>query len=58
VTLAVLGFTDINAPTIGGMIYWANQHTAHGRRHLVVDRLSDRADRDDLRRAVPARGLA
>ena len=28
VTLAVLGFTDINAPTIGGMIYWANQHTA------------------------------
>lgn len=28
VTLAVLGFTDINMPTIGGMIYWANQHTA------------------------------
>lgn len=28
VTLAVLGFTDIEAPTIGGMIYWANQHTA------------------------------
>lgn len=28
VTLAVLGFMDINAPTIGGMIYWANQHTA------------------------------
>ncbi|KRE20415.1 peptide ABC transporter [Bosea sp. Root483D1] len=28
VTLAVLGFTDINVPTIGGMIYWANQHTA------------------------------
>jgi peptide/nickel transport system permease protein len=28
VTLAVLGFTDINAPSIGGMIYWANQHTA------------------------------
>jgi peptide/nickel transport system permease protein len=28
VTLSVLGFTDINAPTIGGMIYWANQHTA------------------------------
>ncbi|MBW7965493.1 ABC transporter permease [Bradyrhizobium sp. BR 10261] len=28
VTLAVLGFTDINIPTIGGMIYWANQHTA------------------------------
>jgi peptide/nickel transport system permease protein len=28
VTLAVLGFTDINSPTIGGMIYWANQHTA------------------------------
>ncbi|MBR0714934.1 ABC transporter permease [Bradyrhizobium liaoningense] len=28
VTLAVLGFTDINTPTIGSMIYWANQHTA------------------------------
>jgi len=28
VTLAVLGFTDINRPTVGGMIYWANQHTA------------------------------
>jgi peptide/nickel transport system permease protein len=28
VTLSVLGFTDLNNPTIGGMIYWANQHTA------------------------------
>jgi peptide/nickel transport system permease protein len=28
VTLSVLGFTDINSPTVGGMIYWANQHTA------------------------------
>ena len=28
VTLSVLGFTDINTPSIGGMIYWANQHTA------------------------------
>ena len=28
VTLSVIGFTDISAPTIGGMIYWANQHTA------------------------------
>lgn len=28
VTLSVLGFTDINRPSIGGMIYWANQHTA------------------------------
>ena len=28
VTLSVLGFTDIKSPTIGGMIYWANQHTA------------------------------
>ena len=27
VTLSVLGFTDINTPTIGTMIYWANQHT-------------------------------
>jgi peptide/nickel transport system permease protein len=28
VTLSVLGFTDVNTPTIGGMVYWANQHTA------------------------------
>ena len=28
VTLSVLGFTDINTPSIGSMIYWANQHTA------------------------------
>ena len=28
VTLSVLGFTDINRPTLGGMIYWANQHQA------------------------------
>ena len=28
VTLAVLGFTDINIPTIGTMLYWANNHSA------------------------------
>lgn len=28
VTLSVLGFTSISTPTIGVMIYWANQHTA------------------------------
>ncbi|MBV8187217.1 MAG: ABC transporter permease [Alphaproteobacteria bacterium] len=28
VTLSVLGFTDINTPTIGVLLYWANQHTA------------------------------
>src|SRR5262245_53817650 len=28
VTLSVLGFTDINTPTVGVLIYWANQHTA------------------------------
>jgi peptide/nickel transport system permease protein len=28
VTLSVLGFTNIDTPTIGGMIYWANQHSA------------------------------
>ncbi|MFC3127420.1 ABC transporter permease [Pseudoroseomonas globiformis] len=28
VTLSVLGFTDVNTPTVGGMIYWANQHAA------------------------------
>lgn len=28
ITLAVLGFTDVETPTIGGMIFWANQHSA------------------------------
>jgi peptide/nickel transport system permease protein len=28
VTLSVLGFTDIETPTVGTMIFWANQHTA------------------------------
>jgi len=28
VTLSVLGFTNIDTPTIGGMLYWANQHAA------------------------------
>ncbi|MGO7624184.1 ABC transporter permease, partial [Rhizobium ruizarguesonis] len=28
VTLSVLGFSDINRTTIGGMIYWANAHSA------------------------------
>lgn len=28
VTLAVLGFTNIDTPTVGSMIFWANQHSA------------------------------
>ncbi len=28
VTLAVLGFTNINNPTIGTVLYWANSHSA------------------------------
>ena len=28
VTLAVLGFTNINLPTIGTMLYWTNNHSA------------------------------
>ena len=28
VTLAVLGFTNINTPTIGTVLYWANSHSA------------------------------
>ena len=55
VTLSVLGFTDINTPTIGVLIYWANQHTALVAGHLVVDRLPGAAGRHDLHRAVPAR---
>ena len=57
VTLSVLGFTDINTPTIGGMIYWANQHTA-----MVagvwwwIALPGDRRD-DAVRRPVPAGGV-
>ena len=36
VTLSVLGFTDIDTPTVGTMIFWANQHTRDGLGHLVV----------------------
>ena len=28
VTLAVLGFTNINIPTVGTTLYWANNHSA------------------------------
>ena len=28
VTLSVLGFTDLDTPTVGTMIFWANQHCA------------------------------
>ena len=28
VTLSVVGFTNVETPTIGTMLYWANQHTA------------------------------
>ena len=28
VTLAVLGFTNVNVPTIGTQLYWANNHSA------------------------------
>ena len=42
VTLSVLGFTNINTPTIGVMIYWANQHTAMVAGDLVVDLLPRR----------------
>jgi peptide/nickel transport system permease protein len=28
VTLSVIGFTNLETPTIGTMIYWANQHSA------------------------------
>ncbi|MBV9220898.1 MAG: ABC transporter permease [Methylobacteriaceae bacterium] len=28
VTLSVVGFTNVETPTIGTMIYWANQHTS------------------------------
>jgi hypothetical protein len=56
VTLSVLGFTDINTPTIGVLIYWANQHTALVRASGGGSS-SGAAGRHDLRRALPARRL-
>ena len=57
VTLSVLGFTDINTPTIGVMIYWANQHTAMvaGIWWWIAFPVAVR--RDPVHRAVPAGGL-
>ena len=57
VTLSVLGFTDINTPTVGTMIFWANQHSAMVVGRLVVVRLPDRLHHPHLHRAVPARGV-
>jgi peptide/nickel transport system permease protein len=28
VTLSVLGFTNLDTPTVGTMLFWANQHSA------------------------------
>ena len=56
VTLSVLGFTDINTPTIGVMILGQPAHRACGR-HLVVDRVSCRAGGNDLHRSVLAGGV-
>ena len=36
VTLSVLGLSNVTVPTIGTTIFWANQHQALGRGHLVV----------------------
>ena len=55
VTLSVLGFTDINTPTIGVMIYWANQHTAMVAGIWWWIFFPVAAGRRDLRRPVPAR---
>jgi peptide/nickel transport system ATP-binding protein len=57
VTLAVLGFTNINMPTVGTTLYWANKHSA-----MVVGVwwwMHDPGDPDrhDLHRPVPAGGL-
>ena len=54
VTLSVLGFTNIDTPTIGVMIYWANQHTAlvAGIWWWIFFPVAVR--RDPVHRAVPA----
>ena len=45
VTLSVLGFTDINTPTIGVHDLLGQPAHRAGRRHLVVDRLPGAAGR-------------
>ena len=57
VTLSVLGFTDINTPTIGGMIYWANQHTAIVAGIWWWIAFPVAVVVDGVRRSVPARRL-
>ena len=57
VTLSVLGFTDINTPTIGVDDLLGQPAHRDGRRHLVVDRLPGAAGRHDLHRPLPAGGV-
>ena len=57
VTLSVLGFTDINTPTIGVMLYWANQHTAMVAGIWWWIAFPGGAGGDDVHRPVPAGGL-
>ena len=57
VTLSVLGFTDIDTPTVGTMIYWANQHSAMVSGVWWWYRLPDALHHHHLHRALPAGGL-
>ncbi len=56
VTLSVLGFTDINTPTVGVPDLLGQPAHRPGRRHLVVDLLSGAAGDPDLHRPLPAGG--
>ncbi len=57
VTLSVLGFTDINTPTIGVHDLLGQPAHRAGGRHLVVDLLPGAAGGHDLHRALPAGGV-
>ena len=56
VTLSVLGFTDLDTPTVGTMIFLANQHSAMISA-LVVVRVPDSFCHHHLHRALLAGGV-
>ena len=54
VTLSVLGFTNINTPTIGTMIFWADRAQRDGIGCVVVVHVSDGVRHFRVHRALPA----
>ena len=57
VTLSVLGFTDLDTPTVGTMIFWANQHSAMVSGVWWWIRVPDHVRHHHLHRPLPAGGI-